>query len=290
MFVSLHPPDSLPAGAFLKRVMRYTTVFSLLLMVTSSLLAGGFGPNHVVSVAHRGGIVQGCPENTLNTYRKAIEAGLQVIEIDLRGTSDDGIVIMHDETVDRTTNGCGRVGELTLADLKQLDAGNGERIPEYREVLECVSGSGVLLLLDIKESSRLDLRKVVELTESYNAVLKVIVGARKVEDVRLFKQLNPNLRVLALMPNPGDAGAFLDAGADIIRIWPEWLAQEPELVSSIHARGHAVWLTAGKSDEAALRTFTGKGIDGILSDYPVLLRKVVESPDALSTNHPNMER
>lgn len=102
----------------------------------------------VVFVAHRGGIVPGYPENTLAAFRHAIELGVDAIEIDPRGTKDGEIVIMHDATVDRTTNGRGRVEDLALRELKALDAGGGERVPTYEEVLELVAGSGVDLLLD----------------------------------------------------------------------------------------------------------------------------------------------
>ena len=89
----------------------------------------------VVSIAHRGGIVSGVPENTLAAFREAINQGADAIEIDLRGTKDGEIVIIHDKTVDRTTNGRGRVIDQTLVELKMLDAGHGERIPTYEEVL-----------------------------------------------------------------------------------------------------------------------------------------------------------
>ena len=77
----------------------------------------------VLIVAHRG-IVSGFPENTLAACREAIRRGFSAIEVDLRATADGHIVVMHDETVDRTTNGCGEVSELTLADVRSLDAGS----------------------------------------------------------------------------------------------------------------------------------------------------------------------
>ena len=209
---------------------------------------------------------------------------MQAIEIDLRGTSDGAVVIMHDPTLERTTDGHGSVSDHSLAELKVLDAGGGERIPEYEEVLQCVRGSGVALLLDIKESERLDSAGVVRLTERYNAVLNVIVGARRVEDVRLFKKLNPNLRVLGFIGKPGEIDAFVEAGADIIRLWPEWIREDPALIARVHACGRPVWTTAGDADAEELRTLMGQGVDGILSDYPELLKEVAQSPADAAMN------
>ena len=128
------------------------------LYTLSALLTGLFlllpGPSlapseKVLFIAHRGGIMPGYPENTLAAFRQAIKLGAGVIEIDLRGSKDGEIVIMHDETVDRTTNGHGRVAEHTLAELLQLDAGQGESIPTFAQVLELVQGTDAQLLTDI---------------------------------------------------------------------------------------------------------------------------------------------
>ena len=82
-----------------------------------------------VTIAHRGGLVPDYPENTLTAFRKTIETGAEVIEIDLRSTKDGEIVVLHDSTIDRTTDGRGPVAETTLGELKTLDAGKGERVP-----------------------------------------------------------------------------------------------------------------------------------------------------------------
>src|SRR4029453_16996566 len=131
------------------------------ILAAASSAAGRDWPEwNVAFVAHRGGIVPGYPENTLVAFRQAVKHGAEVIEVDLRATKDGEVVIMHDETLDRTTNGNGKVIDYTLAELKKLDAGGGERIPTYEEGLRLVAGSGGQLLLDIQESPVLDKRKV----------------------------------------------------------------------------------------------------------------------------------
>jgi len=231
---------------------------------------------NIVFVAHRGGIVPDYPENTLVTFRQAIEHGAQAIEIDLRGTKDGQIVIMHDETVDRTTNGHGKVTDQTLAELKSLDAGHGETIPTYEEVLQLVAGTGVVLLLDIKQSQVLDKDQVVRLTENHNSVLNIIVGARNLEDLRVFRALNPNLRILGFIQGVEDIEPFVQAGVDIIRLWPEWINADHELIEKVHAFGKPVWTTAGDAQRDELERLIKLKVDGILSDLPAVMKSLID--------------
>ena len=89
----------------------------------------------IVRQAHRGfsGLY---PENTMLSFRKAIEEGTEFIEMDLHLTKDRQVIIIHDETYDRTTNGTGWVWDMDLKDVKKLDAGQGEKIPTLLEIIE----------------------------------------------------------------------------------------------------------------------------------------------------------
>ena len=118
---------------------KYTHLIQILFIIAISTAEASppdFLDGKVVNIAHRGGIIEGYPENTLAAFRRAIAFGAEVIEIDIRGTKDGEVVILHDETLDRTTNGKGSVTNYTLEELKEFDAGCGERIPTYEEVLE----------------------------------------------------------------------------------------------------------------------------------------------------------
>ncbi|NBE54367.1 glycerophosphodiester phosphodiesterase [Streptomyces boluensis] len=100
-----------------------------------------------LTIGHRG--VMGVePENTLRSFVAAEEAGLDVIELDLHLSKDGALVVMHDALVDRTTDGKGPIAEKTLSELRELDAGRGERIPVFEEVLDAV---GAPLQAEIKD-------------------------------------------------------------------------------------------------------------------------------------------
>ena len=106
---------------------------------------------NIFVAAHRGWCSK-YPENTMLAFKKAIELGVDQIETDIRITKDNELVLIHDATLDRTTNGTGKVCDHTLAELKQLDAGNGEQIPTLRELLELVKDHPTITLdLEFKE-------------------------------------------------------------------------------------------------------------------------------------------
>ena len=244
----------------------------------------------IVVVAHRG-LAPGLPENTLHAFRHALELGVDFIEVDLRMTRDGVPVIIHDDTVDRTTDGQGEVETFTLAELKKLDAGihsgpefAGARIPTFEETLALVIPMGGTLLLDIKSSSDLDCEKIVRLVGQHNAVKDVIVGARSVEDVKLFRSLNPDIRILGFMAGARDTKKFVEAGADIIRLWLKWIRLFSPLIEQVHPFGKPVWVTAGPAGREELAELIALNINGILTDLPDVLMTLLADNRA---GHPN---
>ncbi len=267
-------------------------------------LAGRAMPDwDVVLVAHRG-LAPGLPENTMAAFENVIARGVGVIEIDLRGTADGAVVVMHDDTVDRTTDGTGDVTELTLAEIKALDAGvyageefAGQTVPTYEEVLQLAQQHGVMLLLDIKLSDTLDREQIVRLTEEYDAVLNVIVGVRSLDDLAEFRALNPNLRTLGFIPNPQSIEPFAEAGVEIIRLWPQWIEGEARgdgddlgdcagvaacLVERVRAFDRPVWTTAGEAPRDELINLIEWGVNGILTDTPDVLADLLSDIDAVT--------
>jgi glycerophosphoryl diester phosphodiesterase len=209
-------------------------------------------------VAHRGSSADR-PECTLASVERAIEAGATAVEVDVRLTRDGALVILHDATLDRTTNGSGKVGDRTLAEVKQLDAGSWfdpkyreQKVPTLREVLE-LCGNRVDILLDLKETGDEFAKKVVAEVKAHGVARRIIVGVRSVEHARLFRKLLPEARQLGLVPTPDDIKPFAEAGVETIRIWPKWLAEKPDVIrrvrdvkAGLHLNG-----TTGKPDEVS---------------------------------------
>jgi len=147
----------------------------------------------IVVVAHRGfsGIY---PENTILSFKKAIELGVDFIELDVRQTKDDEIIVLHDEKIDRTTDGSGFIKEMTYKEIQQYDAGrwkgySGEKIPHLKEVLESMD-SNTKILIEIKHC---DTEKLVRIIDEYKFRDRVFVGSFNLEYVKQIRNISPEI-------------------------------------------------------------------------------------------------
>ncbi|MDF1823197.1 MAG: glycerophosphodiester phosphodiesterase family protein [Verrucomicrobiales bacterium] len=193
-------------------------------------------------IAHRGASAER-PECTLASVNRAIQVGATAVEVDVRVSKDGQLFILHDRTLDRTTNGKGPANSLTLAELRQLDAGShfdekyrGERIPSLIEVAGICRGK-VDLFLDLKEQGAAYDRKVAEVIREHGDPAGTLVGPHSLEQARRFRELLPEAKQLAIMPAVDDLEAFAGAGADFILIWSRWLAEGDGAVKRVRAAG-----------------------------------------------------
>lgn len=276
------------------RVWPVRLVYPILILIviaagTSAVLPCGATERRVVNIAHRGGISDGYPENTLAAFRRAMAVGADVIELDLRGTKDGRLVILHDETLDRTTDGTGLVTDFTLEELKKLNAGGNEQIPTYEEALQLVANTGTKLLLDIKNSPLLDKREIVRLTEKYQAGSDVIFGVRNLDGFASFRKLNPEIRTLGFITTPFEIEKFADAGVDIIRLWSWWLFLHPDLIEKTRQLQKPVWVTAGDAPRRDLERLISLGVDGIITDHPDIMTEL-QSEIKVAAHGPNKPR
>lgn len=163
-----------------------------------------------VVVAHRG-VPSLAPENTMASYKLAYELGADVIETDVQLTKDGEIIIMHDTTVDRTTNGKGAVKELTLDQIRQLDAGSkfsaafkGEKVPTLREFLQEFKGKDVVLLIETKAKG-LE-QKLVDEIEEEGMTHQVLVQSFYADSVATTHQIKPEIGLGYLYSAASPAG------------------------------------------------------------------------------------
>ncbi|MFF4793140.1 glycerophosphodiester phosphodiesterase [Streptomyces sp. NPDC001276] len=141
-----------------------------------------------LTIGHRG--VMGVePENTLRSFVAAQQAGLDVVELDLHLSKDGALVVMHDDKVDRTTDGSGAIADKTLAELRSLDAGRGERIPVFEEVLDAVRAP---LQAEIKDVAAA--RALAEILHERDLVSRVEVSSFHDEAIAEVARLVPGVR------------------------------------------------------------------------------------------------
>lgn len=143
----------------------------------------GWESNRVIVLGHRG-YSSKYPENSLLAFRRAVEAGADGVELDVWLSRDGRVVIMHDETIDRTSNMSGRQKDMTLEELKQADIGMGERIPTLEEVFE-VLPEDALINIELKDP---DTAKEVAKIVAENSRERVMISSFEVEALREYRR------------------------------------------------------------------------------------------------------
>lgn len=193
--------------------------------------------------AHRGAMCH-APENTLAAFEKAIAFDTYRIELDVRRSRDGEIVVMHDATVDRTTDGTGKVADLTLDELKQLKVGGSEPIPTFRETLDCIRDRS-LLLVELKDGDITD--QVVDLIKTANMIDACTLSSFDEDCLRRAKAICPELSRAAFFVKPGalDIQDKIDnLGIDMLIVWPQ--AATPEHIAQ--AKQHGLHVRCGFTD------------------------------------------
>lgn len=232
----------------------------------------------VLRIAHRGASSQ-TPENTLTSFERALKIGVDLVELDVHMTADGEIVVIHDSTLDRTTDSKGSVKELTLAQIKQADAGSwfdpkftGEKVPTLGEVLDLVWGKA-LTLIEIKPD---DISTpVVKAVEKYDAIDEVVIQSFNPKVVKEVRAINPNIPTSLLVGGI----RFIKKRRQGVKLVQKAIEQNanalsisfgvvsPELVEEIHLRGLTVW-TWTVNELSEIEAVIEAGVDGVISDCP----------------------
>lgn len=217
-------------------------------MARAQTLTAKLRSGRILLGGHRGNADE-CPENTLASFRSAIELGVDVIECDVHRSEDGGLPVIHDHLLDRTTNGSGLVRDHTMTELKQFDAGSwkdprfrGERIPTLDEVLAVASGKAGVAI----EIKNLPLpypgieEAVVAAVRNADMVSDVVVISFDHRSVKRIGELEPEILTGVLEASrPVDVLRVMDdADADIF--CPHWAAIEPETAAEIHDAGKLI--------------------------------------------------
>ncbi|MFF3766254.1 glycerophosphodiester phosphodiesterase [Streptomyces sp. NPDC001922] len=218
-----------------------------------------------LTIGHRG--VMGVePENTLRSFVRADREGLDVIELDLHLSKDGALVVMHDAEVDRTTDGQGPIADFTLAELRGLDAGQGERIPVFEEVLDAVRAPLQAEIKDVAAAQAL-----AEVVRRRDLAGRVEVLSFHDEAITEIRRLLPEVRTALVASRYGtevvDRAVAAGAGTLVLNIRRLTL----ETVERARAAGLRVigWVV---NTQDQLRLVRALGLDGATTDFPEIKR------------------
>lgn len=247
-----------------------------------------------LNIAHRGGLGPR-PEHTLLAYEHALTEGADVLELDVHATSDGVLVVMHDDTVDRTTNGSGAIKELSYEELSQLDAGygftrdggetfpyrgQGLTVPRLADVLQAHPSTP--FVVEIKQADPPIVDDFLEVAEREGALDQMVLAAFSSEPLEELRDKAPNvptslalsevLEFMSAEPESYDPpGQFLQvpieyAGIEVLNA--DFVAKARQLDMKVHA-----WTI---NDEEDMRLLVDLDIDGVITDWPGRLQGVLD--------------
>lgn len=245
-------------------------------------------------IAHRGG--SGLfPENTLYAFERAVEMGVDVIELDVHATSDGQLVVIHDPTVQRTTDGTGRVNEMTLGELKSLNAGyrfssdgggtfqfrqNGIKVPTLREVFAALPK--MRFNIEPKQAAPSIIKPLCGIIHEYQMVDRVVIGSFRQGIIDEFRRECVNVATSASTAEVGQFLAMYKTGLNksysaemqALQI-PEFVGITREFIEAAHERGLKVhvWTV---NETKAMERLLKMGVDGIMTDYPDRLLTIMK--------------
>ena len=236
----------------------------------------------IQNYAHRG-FCSKYPENTLLAFEKAIAEGVDGIENDVQLTKDGEIIIMHDESVDRTTDGKGWVKDLTLAEIKVLDAGGkfdsqyaGLRVPTLREYLELVKDQPIITNIEMKtgvfEYREME-QKLVDMLREYKVEEKVLITSFNHFTIMRMKKLAPDLKYGFLAYDWRlDAGEYTQKNG-IPCYHPDYHNLTWEVVEDLKTHGIEVNpYTVDDPDD--IRDMIAKGVHAVITDCPDVVNEI----------------
>lgn len=234
-------------------------------------------------IAHRGG-AELAPENTLAAFANSIFWGCDYFELDVHVSKDGQLIVMHDGDVSRTTNGKGEICDMTLAEIKQLDAGikfsplyAGEKVPTLEQALNLAQGKcGVVIEIKYggKKYPGIE-QKVVDCVRAKNMVDKVLVISFDPESCKTVKKIEPKIKCGVLYGEPLKIPAWQFAQQyDSEIASPNFNLATASEINAAHAHGKliSVWTVNKESD---MKKYIALGVDAITTNNPPLLLKVL---------------
>jgi glycerophosphoryl diester phosphodiesterase len=238
-------------------------------------------------VAHRGLSAEE-PENTMRSFRRALEVGCDLVELDLHRTRDGHVVVIHDDTVDRTTDGTGYVRDLSLAEIRALDAGVGERVPTFEEVCAWAAAAGATLSVELKQPAPVSGRPrdpdlaagALLWLRQHGLLARCLIQSFDHPSIRQVRHIAPQVATAVSY----GGGTFVDPlvlgrSVDASGIHPWWAWVSRELCDAAHALGmhvHGWGVPHGMAREDVAQ-LVAAGVDSLDANDPRELRAILNS-------------
>jgi len=226
-------------------------------------------------IGHRGGASYE-PENTLLAFRNSIDQGVKWLEFDVQMTKDGALVVIHDETVDRTTDGTGPVGEMTLEQIRSLDAGKGEKVPTFEEVLVLAKTQGVKILPETKSAHLYPglEEKLLQNLEQADYLDQTVIQSFEEDSLEKLHSLNPQARLCALyglwqfnVRSPSGEAQFVCSMAEMALL-------NPGIIRQAHREGRQVFVWFGVVENPlVLKVMRFFGADGVIVNDPLAVKQ-----------------
>jgi len=219
----------------------------------------------VLKIGHRGARAYE-PENTLSSFRRALELGVDAVELDVRKTRDNELVVIHNADVNKTTDGSGAVNELTLEEIQRFVTEKGEHVPTLEEVLDDVA-KRVKVLVELKEAGTEE--QVISLIRKKRLTENVIIISFHEDALRKVRELSDEVETgLIYVRHKNPIQAALDLKAEYLL--PLYRFTHSSNVKKAHEAGLKVivWTINNKEE---VDEYKKKGVDGIASDRPDIL-------------------
>ena len=282
-------------GPARRRRIAYAVIMVAALVADACYLLISFNNNPFENVAifhetkvmaHRGASTE-APENTMAAFQKAIDDMADYIELDVQLTNNGEVIVMHDSNAYRTTGVDANIVNMTYKEVKTLDAGSwfsdeyvGENVPSLKEVLELTQGK-IKLNIELKPTDNgIALAKnTVRLIEKYNMVNDCVITSFSESALKAVKTYNQEIKVGYILS--AAYGDFYDMkNVDFFSVNAAFLSKRT--IDAIHNSGKRVYAWTVNNKES-IKNLTNKGVDGIITDNPVLARETIYSRDTSET-------
>lgn len=227
-------------------------------------------------IAHRGGAAYE-PENTLLAFQNSINQGIDWLEFDVQMTQDGTLVVIHDETVDRTTDGTGLVGEMTLEQIRSLDAGNGAKVPTFEEVLALAKAHQVKIFPETKSAHLYPgiEEKLLQALEEADYLDQTVIQSFELDSLDKLHRLAPQAKLCALyglwqfnVRSPSSEAQFVCPMAEMILL-------NPGIIRQAHKEGRQVFVWFGVLENPFVsNAMLFFGADGMIVDDPIAIKEL----------------